>query len=109
MTHPLDAIVDGILERAAREGLLDALPGVTDLLAPHRDGSGRVAASLDPSERSRATVTVLTDLIERARSEMSRLPGPVSRAVRSAEIADLRLRLAAELQAMRRHGSSRAR
>jgi hypothetical protein len=101
MAHPLDALVEGILDRAAREGLLDALPEIEDLLAPHRGPSATVTSGPEPGARSRAAVAGLSDLIERTRREMASLPGAQGKAVRAAEIADLRRRLAAELQALR--------
>ena len=101
---PMDALVDGILDRAVREGVFDGMPSLRDVIGAH----GTAAPGEAHAARVRASVVVLSDLIRAAHAEMAALRGPLSRAAKAREIADLRHRLACEVQAMRPGGRHHA-
>jgi hypothetical protein len=99
--HPLAPLVDAILDRAVRDGIMTGMPSIEAVLGSHRGTDADAADGVVGPDRALFSVICLSDLIETAERDLSRLRGPGSRAARLTEIADLRMRLAAEVQAIR--------
>lgn len=104
MDHPLIDHISRVIAKAERDGAFDNLPGagrpIADLHAP---GDAVLDRLMRESGAKPKGVTLSREIAE-AKARLAELTGEDARHEEMRRLADLEMRLALEMEAMRRHG-----
>ena len=104
MDHPLIDHISRVIAKAERDGAFDNLPGagrpIADLHAP---GDAVLDRLMRESGAKPKGVRLSREIAE-AKARLAELTGEDARHEEMRRLADLEMRLALEMEAMRRHG-----
>lgn len=103
MDHPLISLIDQAIAKADAEGQFDNLPGAGKPLDVSGDPLDALSARIRREEGVKAPIAVLRDQIAAARASVDAAP-VADRQARMKDLADLELKLALEIEAVRRFG-----
>ncbi len=104
MTHPLDSLIDQIVNAAAKRGELDNLPGAGKPLPEVENPQDAVLARIMKEADATSPVVVLRRQILAAQEKLKETINPDDRKEQMQIIADLQMRLAIEMEAFRKYG-----
>lgn len=104
MEHPLNSLIDRIVQNAERRGELDNLPGAGKPLNPEGNPKDAVLNRLMTQSRVKPPVVALQEEITESKRRLQALKDPDLRKVEMKVLADLQTRLALELEGMRKYG-----
>ena len=103
MDHPLISLIDQAIAKAEAEGQFDNLPGAGKPLDVSGDPLDALNARIRREEGVKAPIAVLRDQIAMARAAVDAAPVADLQA-RMKDLADLELKLALEIEAVKRFG-----
>lgn len=104
MDHPLHSLIDQIVQNADRNGAFDNLPGAGEPLAQRENPRDAVLDRLMTEAGAKPMVLVLKESIAASKARLAPLSDEAARKAEMKILADLELRLALELEALRRYG-----
>lgn len=104
MTHPLDGLIDSILEGAEARGEFDNLEGEGKPLPPHNAHRDSVPNRLMREAHVKPRAVSLKEQINASYARLKTLTGEDDRKAEMKTLADLQLRLSLELESLRRYG-----
>lgn len=104
MAHPLDSLIDQIVQQATRDGKMDDLPGAGKPL-PHVDNpQDAVLARLMKEADATAPVVVLRRQILAAQEKLKTVADEAEKRQQMLYISELQTKLALEMEAFRKYG-----
>ncbi|MEO9864459.1 MAG: DnaJ family domain-containing protein [Yoonia sp.] len=104
MAHPLDSLIDQIVQQATRDGKMDDLPGAGKRL-PHVDNpQDAVLARLMKEADATAPVVVLRRQILAAQEKLKTVADEAEKRQQMLYISELQTKLALEMEAFRKYG-----
>lgn len=104
MAHPLDALIDQIVQQAAREGKLDNLPGAGKPLEKVENPQDAVLARIMKEADATSPVVVLRQQILAAQDKLKTISDPDERRSQMVYLSELQTQLAIEMEAFRKYG-----
>jgi len=104
MDHPLQSHIDRIVAAAEKRGELDNLPGAGKPLTDTRDPHDALISRLMSEASVKHPIAVIREQLTEARATLATLSDDDDRRAEMLHIADLELKLALELEALRRYG-----
>lgn len=104
MEHPLNSLIDRIVQNAERRGELDNLPGAGKPLTTEGNPKDAVLNRLMTQSRVKPPAVALQEKITEAKQRLQSLEDPDARKAEMKVLSDLQLRLALELEGMRKYG-----
>ena len=104
MAHPLESLIDQIVQKAQKRGDFDDLPGAGKPLVHPDNPNDAVLARLLKEADATSPIVVMRRQIVAAQQRLKTLTCPDARKLCMREIADLQTRLAIEMDAFRKYG-----
>ncbi len=104
MTHPLNSLVDRIVQQAERRGDLQNLSGSGKPLQLGPNPKDAVINRLMTESRVKPPVVALKEQISSSRARLKTLTDEDDRKAEMKTLADLELRLAIEVEGFRKYG-----
>ena len=104
MDHPLISLIDRAIAKAEAEGQFDDLPGAGKPLDTSRDPHMALVERAREGATATSPIAVVRGQISEVKARLSGLTGDAARAPVMKELADLELRLALEIEAVKRQG-----
>ena len=104
MAHPLDSLIDQIVQQAAREGKLDNLPGAGKPLEKVENPQDAVLARIMKEADATSPVVVLRRQILAEQDKLKTLTDPDERHTKMLYLSELQTKLAIEMEAFRKYG-----
>ena len=104
MSHPMMSLIDQIIQAAEKRGEFEDLPGAGKPLPEERNPADAVLNRLMTEHRAKPLVVTLKQDIAATRAHLAALTDPELRKAQMKVLADLELRLALEMEAIRRYG-----
>ena len=104
MAHPLDSLIDQIVQKAERDGHFKDLPGTGKPLEKVDNPQDAVLARIMKEADATAPVVVLRRQILAAQEHLKTLTDPDKRHAEMLYISELQTKLALEMEAFRKYG-----
>lgn len=104
MSHPLNALINKVLNRAAETGEFDNLAGAGKPLPPQQSGKDPVLDRLLKQSRAKPPAVILKENINASQARLKDLTDPEERKAEMKVLADLQMQLTMELEAYRKYG-----
>ena len=104
MDHPLIDHISRVIAKAEKDGAFDDLPGAGKPIADLHAPGDAVLDRLMRESGARPQAVTLSREIAEAKARLAGLTGEDARHEEMRRLADLEMRLAFEMEAMRRHG-----
>ena len=104
MAHPLESLIDQIVQKAEKRGDFDNLAGAGKPLVHPDNPADAVLNRLMKEADAKSPVVVIKRQIVDAQDELKGLDDPADRKAKMRQIADLQTRLAIEMEAFRKYG-----
>ena len=104
MDHPLLSLIDQRIAAAEREGQFDNLPGAGKPLDHLGDPKDALLDRLSREAQVRSPLAVLREQIAASKARLQTLTDEAPRKAEMKTLADLQMRLAIEMETMRRFG-----
>ena len=104
MAHPLDSLIDQIVNAAAARGDLDNLPGAGKPLPSVENPQDAVLARIMKEAEATSPVVVMRRRIIAEQEKLKSLIDPEARKDQMRVIAELQTKLAIEMEAFRKYG-----
>lgn len=104
MDHPLIDHISRVIAKAEQDGAFDDLPGAGKPIADLHAPGDAVLDRLMRESGAKPQAVALSREIAEAKARLAGLTGEAERKVEMRRLADLEMRLAIEMEAMRRFG-----
>lgn len=104
MPHPLDALIDQIVQKAAARGDLDNLPGAGKPLNLTGNPQDALLHRIMSEADAKAPVVILRQQILTAQDNLKSITDDAARRTQMVYIAELQTKLAIEMEAFRKYG-----
>lgn len=104
MTHPLESLIDQIVENAQKRGDFENLPGAGKPLAHLDDPQNAVLTRMMQEADAKSPVVVLRSQILDAQEKLKGLTDADDHKAMQLRLSELHTKLAIEMEAFRRYG-----
>jgi len=104
MAHPLESLIDQIVQNAEKRGDFDDLPGAGKPLAHLDDPQNAVLNRMMQEAEAKSPVVVLRRQIIAAQEKLKALTDPTDRKAEQLRLSELHTKLAIEMEAFRKYG-----
>ncbi len=104
MSHPLQSLIDQIVQNAEKRGDFDDLPGAGKPLAHLDDPQNAVLNRMMQEAEAKSPVVVLRRQIIAAQEKLKALTDPTDRKAEQLRLSELHTKLAIEMEAFRKYG-----
>ncbi|MCO4843831.1 MAG: DUF1992 domain-containing protein [Yoonia sp.] len=104
MAHPLEALIDQIVQKAQARGDLDNLSGAGKPLNLEGNAQDAVLARIMSEADAKAPVVILRNQILDAQETLKSLTNDAERRSQMIYLAELQTKLAIEMEAFRKYG-----
>jgi len=104
MAHPLELLIDQIVQNAEKRGDFDDLPGAGKPLAHLDDPQNAVLNRMMQEAEAKSPVVVLRRQIIAAQEKLKALTDPTDRKAEQLRLSELHTKLAIEMEAFRKYG-----
>ena len=104
MSEPYKSLMDRIVDAAAARGELDNLAGAGKPLPEQHDPKDALIHRVMTEHRIKPPIVMLKEKIATAQAELAQIADPEDRTTKQAELSDLQMRLAIEIEAFGRYG-----
>ena len=104
MDHPLISLIDQQIAKAEAEGQFDNLPGAGKPLDTSRDPHDALMDRMMQEAEAQSPLGVLGAQITEVKARLAGMPEGTARRAVMKELADLQMKRAMEIEAMRRFG-----
>jgi len=104
MSHPLQSLIDQIVQNAEKRGDFDDLPGAGKPLAHLDDPQNAVLNRMMQEAGAKSPVVVLRRQIIAAQEKLKALTDPTDRKAEQLRLSELHTKLAIEMEAFRKYG-----
>ena len=104
MPHPLEALIDQIVQNAERQGAFDNLPGAGKPLPHLDDPQNAVLNRMMKEAEAKSPVVILRNQILAAQEKVNSLPEGEEKRSAMLRLSELHTKLAIEMEAFRKYG-----